>query len=681
MPRDRSSTQPSPSRSLTSHRSDQGDSLDPSKETHSGHSKKTVLLFGVFLALSTAALFGKSLGYGFVLLDDYSKVIENPNVVSYLQSPAKDRLLTPGQGYVIPVTVATWAAIYAAGKENPRPFRTVNLIIHVTVVLLLYGFLLRFSLPIAFLGAGLLALHPIVVEPVAWITGLKDLLAAVFAIGGIRLFITGVERCESAEESGRTLVLAAALLFLLSSLSKPTTVLLPSAMMVWLFAKKQKNGKYIPEAWWTAGAIQAICLLFALISWAGHETLIVDSSGPTTFGDGSALYVLGLQAKNLVWPTDLHPLYFVADGPAWSHPYTWLGIAVFIGLCFAFYRARRQPYVLLGLSVMVACYLPVSNIITTPRRIADSYLYLPLAGGMIALASSLTRINIARFRFAIKIPAFAKTLAPPFIVLIILVGAAGISVSQTRRWSGGKAFWGPIIQRWPHWDRGYYGLASVRLRQVRDKEAADLYRQGYSRGYRREHLADYGVALAASGQFDAGECVLIEAIHHGTRPEEALRNYGRLLGNRPNRAPRYPVMATHLVPAAMVALSEHSKNKSMRAIKGLDYIRRRLGPPTLKPPAWPQPNCPELSTCSRISTNKRELPPRPVQNSKIYEHNPHGSKSILPAKAALFAACVAILRPAHITKWNRELHELSTIKSMNFFYSWVYDLGKNKGSP
>lgn len=597
----------------------------PTESTDTIQSKKIIFFFGAVLVVVTAVLFARSLGYGFVILDDYSKVIENPNVTSYSESTVEDRFLTPNQGYVIPVTLAAWASIYAAGGGKPRPFRVVNLVIHISVILLMFGFLLRFSLPVAFFCAGVLALHPVVVEPVAWVTGLKDLLAAIFAIGGIILFITGVERIASDDElksekenesnsvsenvseneSSRSLVLAAALLFILAALSKPTTVLLPSALMVWLFSRERNPAKHRPRrsTWGTIVAVQIICIGLALLSWAGHETLTTHSPNTTNFGDGSALYVLGLQVQNLIWPMNLHPLYYVADGMAWTKPYTWLGIVVLIGICFAFYRSRNQPMTLLGISMMVACYLPVSNLLTTPRRVADSYLYLPLAGSMIALASVIPHIRNTPLLRKTRIPAHVKTFALPFVVLIILTGAAAISFFQSHRWSGGTAFWGPLMKRWPNWDRGYYGLASLRIRQKRDKEAAELFRKAYSRGYRTEHLSDYGVALAASGHLDEAECVLIEAIHYGNRPEESLRNYGRLLGDRPRRAPRYPIIATRLVPAAMVALSEHSKEKSIRTIKGLDLIRRRLGPPSKKVQDWPKANCPQLSTSPRFTTS------------------------------------------------------------------------------
>lgn len=543
--------------------------------------RRRVAMCGAVLVALTVAVFARSLDHGFVLLDDYSKVIENPVVVGYGSADAEKRLQTPGQGYVIPVTVATWAALWATGDGQARYFHAFALLVHVGVVLLLFGFLSRWSLPWALLAAAVVAVHPVVVEPVAWVTGLKDLLAAGFAVGATWLFVAGVGRGEA----GRARVALAVLCAVLAALSKPTTVLLPGAWVLWLLAKRSRGITVDRRAWWMAGAGLAFGLGLGLLSWAGHSTLVQEPLDPTYLGDGRALYALGLQAWHLIAPVGLHPLYYVAPGPAWGAARTWLGVGVLLGLGVAGWRARRSPDVVLGLAWMVAAYLPVANVVPTPRLLADSYLYLPLCGALLTLVVVL---SAGRVRFE---PASGRGAVPLVAGIFMVVGLATLSAGQVGRWAGGDALWRPLIERWPHWDRGYYALASVRLRDKRDADAAALFAQAYERAYRPEHLADYGVALAVLGRTDDAECVLIEAIRHGNRPRESLRNFGRVLAADPHRRPRYPRVAARLLPVAIRAVAERRAPGAGALAAALDRLRRRLGPDQ-GPVPWPRGHCP-----------------------------------------------------------------------------------------
>ncbi|MDY0000274.1 MAG: hypothetical protein RBU30_03150 [Polyangia bacterium] len=540
------------------------------------------LALGALLVALALSVFARGLSHGFVVLDDYDKIVENPTVAGYGSSSTAERILTPGQGYVIPVTVAAWALLDDFGSS--KAFHLASLATHLVVVLFLFCFLWRRSLPWAAFGAAVLAVHPLVVEPVAWVTGLKDLLAAAFALGATWLFVAGVERGRA----GRVSVALAVLVFLLAALSKPTTVLLPGAWLVWLLVRKRAGAEPPRQASIMAGAALLLGLLLGLLSWAGHETIVADYQTPSRPGDGRALLSLGHQVWHLLWPLDLHPLYFLPPGSAWSEWHTWLGVSALAATGYSMWRARLRPLTMLGLSVMVVCYLPVSNLVVTPRQIADSYLYLPLAGAMIALVDSVAD------RTKQTGPLTLGALLPGVAGTLTVAGLTLLGGLQVERWEGGSALWQPVIERWPGWHVGFNALATRRLREERDAEAAKLYREAYRRGYRAEHLADFGVALAASGQLDDAECVLVEAVRHGNRPEEALRNYGRLLGANPRRDPRWLLAAQRLIPAAMEALEKKGSPEARLIVARLDTLRRRLGPPKT-PLHWPRGSCYVLS--------------------------------------------------------------------------------------
>ena len=157
--------------------------------------------------------YGRSCGFGFVSLDDWNNIVDNP----YVSQPGGGGVVALWrQGYealYIPLTYTFWAlqaalfrvAATAAGPASlwPQGFHAVNLALHLLNSLLVFE-LLRTLLSLAeagrrvpaaprwpdwwpaAAGAALFALHPVQVEPVCWITGAKDLLSGLLSLAALR---------------------------------------------------------------------------------------------------------------------------------------------------------------------------------------------------------------------------------------------------------------------------------------------------------------------------------------------------------------------------------------------------------------------------------------------------------------------------------------------------------------
>lgn len=569
----------------------------------------------LLLVVVAIALHGRILGHPFVVLDDLSKIAGNRLVTDPGSAPVTELLLTPTEGYIVPVTVLVQAALWRLGHGAAWPFHLAGLLLHAAIVSLLFLFARRLlhhgdrddgrTASAAGLLALLFAVHPIVVEPVAWATGLKDLLAALLALGGTWLFCSSV--AAAAAPDRRTLRLAGGLaLALLAMLAKPTVTLLGLAWLAYLGARWRERvamsaraSDGAPPASTRAPLVAALCcvgggLALGLLSRFAHDSLLVEQPRPATFGDLHVLRALGHQLSHLLWPASLHPMYPVdLAQPALSDWHTGLGLAGLVAFGGATWSARRSPAVALGLGLAAAAYLPVSNLLPFPRVVADSYLYLPLAGLLLALGAAL----VPRIVTAANGRRAARERAAVVCALVLAIGYGALTWQQVGRWRGGEALWRPLIAAAPDWERPYGTLASALLHEGRFAEAARLFEQAFARGYRRLWLADFGVSLARSGRLDEAECVMLEAVHHGPAARSALRNYAVLIGNHPRRAPRYRAQAAELLPVVLAEIQAGRLQASRPLHGAISLVAHRLAAhsggraPAARPAAWPQGSC------------------------------------------------------------------------------------------
>lgn len=117
----------------------------------------------------------------------------------------------------IPLTYTVWWGISLL-TDTAAGFKWASVGVHLAVALLLLATLRRTgaSLPIALAAAALFAVHPLTVASVAWVSGLKDLLAGAFGLAAIALLVRS--RGEGPAALLATLCFAAALL------SKPSAI-------------------------------------------------------------------------------------------------------------------------------------------------------------------------------------------------------------------------------------------------------------------------------------------------------------------------------------------------------------------------------------------------------------------------------------------------------------------------
>src|SRR5262245_21924602 len=216
----------------------------------------------------------------------------------------------------LPIRDASYLVDRILGRGlHPGILHTTNLALHIANGLLVCALCAALGLgrPESLLARGLFLLHPMQLEPVAWVSGRKDLLAAFFSLLSWHAF--------ARRRRGRSV-----LLFLGACLSKATVVTLPIVLALSRIAEARAQGaggaalraRARSAAWEIVPhAVVAVGIALLQLKTSSEAGMIRPhaESGPV----GAALLaakLVALYLRNIVWPVDLHLLY----GPALPSP-------------------------------------------------------------------------------------------------------------------------------------------------------------------------------------------------------------------------------------------------------------------------------------------------------------------------------------------------------------------------
>jgi len=394
----------------------------------------------------------------FVNWDDPNFVIENPLVESPLGSGAVELLLTPGLNYPIPLTVVAYAAQRAAaGEMNARTFHQTSLLFHLVVCLLAAALAVRLgaSLPAAAAVAALFAAHPATAEPVAWATGQKDLLMALFGLAA--LWVRAGPRGDSTPRSLAVFVLAVLCLG-----SKPTAMVIGPAVLALDVAlgREFRTRRHVL----LYGALFLLGAGSALSGMLGHG--VIGGDAPRAFGLDTlmeAAWAFLLAARHVFLPWPMLVRYFPPEGAV-----LWLcagsGVLLAVASAAALKKAyrRRPPFFFCGLAALLF-YAPVSGLLPLTRGPADSYLYTPLALLVPVLALLLTGVRTKVMRLGLCTVA----------VVAVLIGVG--TRAETRDWKQSTSLWSDLVDWAPDEPRALMRLGDAHLFQGEPTLALKVY--------------------------------------------------------------------------------------------------------------------------------------------------------------------------------------------------------------
>lgn len=336
-----------------------------------------------------ATTFARVVALPFVELDDTVYVVRNPLIEHPLGQGLPALLRTADFGYPIPMTVLSYALDRAVFGMSATAFHAVNLALHLVNVFLVFGLARRVGLTerAASAASAIFAVHPLVVEPVAWVTGRKDLLATALLLAAASLLVR--DRDADREPSWKRW-LAVDVLGVLGILSKPSA--LPAPALFYLLVRWARPGWNRRRSLWALVPLAAAAIAIAIVGARGHTTVSEAHARDLAGAFMDVTGALALQLGHLVWPGGLLVTYHRLPGDP-SLPACLAALAAVAGA--GAYAWRRSPHgspERFGLLFAAAAYVPFSNLVANFRWVADSYMYLPLAGLGIAMVAAAGRL-------------------------------------------------------------------------------------------------------------------------------------------------------------------------------------------------------------------------------------------------------------------------------------------------
>ena len=421
----------------------------------------TIVLVGVVTYLPV-------LRNGFTNLDDPQLLVDNPDIRSL--SPAGVQKLFKssygGLGGYTPLVLVSYALEYRLFGLDAGAFHATNLVLHILNSLLVFWLvsLVAGGTGIGFVTALIFAVHPLHVEPVAWIQGRKDLLFSFFYLSALISYWTFLRKGRRPLLYGLSVLLFAFALFSkLAAISFPLVVWL----LEWRFAKRIDRRAILRSL-----PLWAMSVAFLVLAFATHAPFFGQTPPPPPGywkSLGTFFYSFVFYVGKVFAPFRLFPGY--ADVAA-RHPWqAGLSLALFAALCLLTYLAhKRKPDDV----TFAACFFVFTLLPTLPfhffgQPYEDRYMYLPLIGIVLILAGFLPAAATGRRPWAAK----RLMVGLPVAVLVALLGVR--SFGQTQVWRDGLSLWNHVVASDPTNPIGYVNRA-------------DAFK---SRGQYAEAMADY----------------------------------------------------------------------------------------------------------------------------------------------------------------------------------------------
>lgn len=491
-----------------------------------------------FAAPAAALLaLGPVLRNGFVNWDDHANVLRNP----WLGTPSalREAFTSTHYGHFQPLAWLSLSLDRALWGLDPFGFHLSNLLLHAAAAFVLFKLLeaVTADAPAAALGACLWAAHPLRVEPVAWVTERRELLATLFLLCSALLHVRG-------RRGGALLAYGAA------CLSKVTAAVFPFA----LIAYELWRGRRLAES---AREKTAFLALSALTLGLGVRAQHVSGTAvPLSLFSpadrlAQAAFGPGYYAWKTLFPSALNPFVYadrLAD-PGGYYPYA----ALLLPLAAASWALRaRRGFAPAAFAALLFLLPSLGFFKSGPQTAADRFAHMATIPLLLPAAFAFARSRAARLGAALSVLALVP-----------------LSRAQCAVWRDSVSLWTAAFER----SRRppplvLQNLASALREAGREEQAAPLL----ARLSAEAPESPAAWALRGERSFEAGDLAGAEAAFRG-----ALARNADMPGVRVNHGLALFRLGRHAEAEAEFARAAEQDPGSAEAWHNLGLCRARRG--------------------------------------------------------------------------------------------------------
>jgi tetratricopeptide (TPR) repeat protein len=330
------------------------------------------------------------------------------------------------------------------------------------------------------LGALFFAIHPVQTAAVAYISGRKDLLAALFMMLALLCYRAFREHAGKAYLAG----MGAAGCFFLALFSKEVAIVFPALLLlVDALKERERAVRESQEAipLWKAGirAVKSGPVLygvFALLAAVGlvYALFVAKASRMegywggtlgTDLGTGFKLFVH--YVKMVLFPYPLLADYLGGVFPVSTgllEPATLAaGIGMIVFLVAAIWLFRRLPLVSVGMLWFGAAIAPVLQFIPFHELAADHFLYVPMIGASLVLSGLLLQLKDKQGKSAAMV-----------VLLAVSCVYGAMVIDRNGDWKDKQTLWEATLQQAPESYRANANLGQVYFNAGRFEEGIRL---------------------------------------------------------------------------------------------------------------------------------------------------------------------------------------------------------------
>jgi protein O-mannosyl-transferase len=501
-------------------------------------SRSQVVLVYLFLGAITWLIFGQTVRHDFVNFDDHVYIYDNPLVTGGLTtSGIVDAFTHPHARNWHPLTTISHMLDCQLYGLNAGGHHFTNVALHTIAVLLLFRVLwgTTGALWASALVAALVAIHPLHVESVAWLSERKDVLSAVLFM----LTLAAYVRYARAPSIGRYFIVL--MIFALGLMSKPMLVTVPFVFLLldyWPLRRFDKVERFKPGSGITRSLNQRPSFLFLektpLLVLSGLSCLVTiwaqdQATGsleqlPFTWRLNNALVSYVEYVRQTFWPARLAVFYPYPNDPLSIWKVTLASAFLLAVSAMAIFLRKKRPYVLTGWFWYVGMLVPVIGIVQIGEQgHADRYTYLPHIGLFLLIvwgAADLAKTWHLRREYL--------WLAATITIAALSYGAA----VQTSFWKNSERLWDHTLSVTSDNDFAHNNLGFLHLRRGELDKAISHFETALKiRSGKSQTRYNLGTALVHVN--------LANALAREGRPEEAIVHYEQAVKLRPDYGDAY----------------------------------------------------------------------------------------------------------------------------------------------